>query len=213
MIQYFSVLVGKGEVINLSLVLVGRVYQSWPVWGDICAAAQILWTVCSSHTKICSLSTLRKYFLLQFGCIKSVLGRVRNCVGKQALCCEMVALSYISLTIAMQISCLVYTVILHVPLWLQVCCTVSDQSYPTKEIPYRIIHRLVVTVFIKSCPCTAFVWYLLHAVTPLSQNISSILTHRSYILSLIHVWLYNGSQMEVMVLEVMARNVGLDYLS
>ena len=48
----------------------------------------------------------------------------------------------VSLTIAMQISCFVYTVILHVPLWLQVCCTVSTQNCPTKGIPQSIIHRL-----------------------------------------------------------------------
>ena len=64
---------------------------------------------------------------------------------------------------------LVYTVILHVPLWLQVCCTESGQSYPTSI-------------------CTAFVWHLLCVVTPLSQDISTILTYSSYILFLIHSW-------------------------
>ena len=77
--------------------------------------------------------------------IKSGLRRVRNCVGEQVVCLEIVASSYVFiLTIAMQI---VYTVILHVALWLQVCCTVSGQSCPTKGIPYSIIHRPVATQF------------------------------------------------------------------
>ena len=53
----------------------------------------------------------------------------------------------VSLTIVIHILCFVYTVILHVPLWLQVCCTVSGQSYPTMGIPYSIIYRLVATRF------------------------------------------------------------------
>ena len=75
--------------------------------------------------------------------IESVLGRIRNCVG------EMVASSYVHQPnhIAMQFSCFVYTVILHVPLWLQMCCTVSGPSYSTKGEPYSIIHRLVGTQF------------------------------------------------------------------
>ena len=72
---------------------------------------------------------------------------------------------------AMHISCFIYTTILHVPLWLQVSCTVSHQSCPTKGVLYSIIHRTVATQFsIKSCTCTAFVWYLLCAVTPPSHN-------------------------------------------
>ena len=72
--------------------------------------------------------------------IKSGLRRVRNCVGELALRFETERHStYVSLTIAMQFSCLVYTVILHVPLWLQVCCTESGQSYPTKGVTYRIV--------------------------------------------------------------------------
>ena len=42
------------------------------------------------------------------------------------------------------------------------------------------------TVFIKSCICTALVWYLLPAVMPPSHNIGTILTHMSYLLFLIH---------------------------
>ena len=71
----------------------------------------------------------------------------------------------------MQISCFVYTVIIHVPLWLQVCSTVSGQSYPTKGIPCSITHRLMATV-------------------SLSQNISAILTYTTYVLFLIHSWWY-----------------------
>ena len=85
--------------------------------------------------------------------IESGLRRVRNCVGKLALRFEMVY-SYghstcVSLTVAIHISCLVYsdptraivvTGVLH-------CVTVSGQSYPTKGLPYSIIHRLVATPF------------------------------------------------------------------
>ena len=39
------------------------------------------------------------------------------------------------------------------------------------------------TVFIESCTCIAFVWYLLHAVMPPSHNISAILTYRRYVYS------------------------------
>ena len=53
----------------------------------------------------------------------------------------MVASSYLhvlvplSLTIAMQNPCFVYTVIIYVAVWLQVCYTVTSQNYPTKGIP------------------------------------------------------------------------------
>ena len=52
-----------------------------------------------------------------------------------------------SLTIAMHNPCFVYTVIIHMAVWLQVCCMVSDQNYSTKGLPCSIIHRLVATQF------------------------------------------------------------------
>ena len=51
------------------------------------------------HTDLASwhLAVLSTYYdaLMLLDNIKSVLGRVRNCVGKQALHCEMVASSYV----------------------------------------------------------------------------------------------------------------------
>ena len=70
---------------------------------------------------------------------KSVLGRVRSCVGEQALRCEMVAPSYMCQPNHVSM-CFVYTVIIHVAVWLQVCCTVSA---PQRDLSYSIIHRLV----------------------------------------------------------------------
>ena len=49
--------------------------------------------------------------------------------------CEMVVLSYVSLTTVVQISCSIYTMILHTVVWLQVCCTVSGQTAPPREYP------------------------------------------------------------------------------
>ena len=55
----------------------------------------------------------------------------------------------------------------------------SGQNYPYPTV-----------VFIGLWPhtksCTAFIWYLLRAVTPPSHYISAILTYRSYIIFLIH---------------------------
>ena len=76
---------------------------------------------------------------------KSVLGRVRNCMGEQALHCEMVASSFVcqlnhSYAESMfrlhsdhTRGCVVAGVLLSV--------------YPTKGLPYSIIHRLVATQF------------------------------------------------------------------
>ena len=102
--------------------------------------------------------------------------------------CELVGSSTV-LTIAIHISRLVYIVILHEPLWLQVCST----ELAAKGLPYIIIHRLVAT-HIKSCMCTAFVSIALCAVTPLSQSISTILTYRSSVLFLITLGLPNAGR-------------------
>ena len=79
---------------------------------------------------------------------KSVLGRVRNCVGEQALCCEMVASSYVHQPYHSYADfmfrlhsdpthAIVVAGVLH--------CVWSE--LPTKGIPYSIIHRLVATQF------------------------------------------------------------------
>ena len=64
----------------------------------------------------------------------------QECIKKSTNCMGELALrsTCVSLTIAMQISCLVYTVILHVPVWLQVCSTVSGRpvrATPPREYP------------------------------------------------------------------------------
>ena len=40
-----------------------------------------------------------------------------------------------------------YTMIIQVAVWLQVCCTVSGQNCPIKGKPCSIIHRLEATQF------------------------------------------------------------------
>ena len=70
--------------------------------------------------------------------LKNGLRRVRNYVGEQALHYEMMASSYVcqpNHKLTMQKPCFVYTVIIHVAVWLQVCYTVTSQNYPTKGIP------------------------------------------------------------------------------
>ena len=63
----------------------------------------------------------------------------------------------ISLTTAMQNPCFIYTVTINVAVWLQVCCTVSGQNYPTKGLPYTVLFiGLWPHSFHKSCTCTAF---------------------------------------------------------
>ena len=55
--------------------------------------------------------------------LKSVLGRVCNCVASDFYAVNWwrhPTYMYVSLTIAMQISCFIYTVILQVHLWFQV---------------------------------------------------------------------------------------------
>ena len=97
------------------------------------------------NTKVQTLGALgwRAHVIASVHTAKSVLGRVRNCVGEQALRCEMVASFYVHQpNHSYADSCFVYIVILHVLLWLQVHCTVSGQSYPTKGLPYCIIHSL-----------------------------------------------------------------------
>ena len=69
--------------------------------------------------------------------------------------------------------------ILHVTLWLQMCCT---RAAPPRECPGVLWPHS----FINSCTCTGFVWYLLRKVTPSSHSISVILTCTSYVLLLIH---------------------------
>ena len=72
-----------------------------------------------------------------------------------------------SLTIAMQNPPFIYTVIIHVAVWLQMCCF---------ELPHINVYPAVLfiacghTVFIKSCTCTAFVWYLLGAMMHHHRN-------------------------------------------
>ena len=55
------------------------------------ASSKVLNQCIAEHEATNSTSHLGKCVCL----IKSVLGRVHNCVSEQALCCEMVALSYV----------------------------------------------------------------------------------------------------------------------
>ena len=104
---------------------------------------------------------------------KSVLGRVYVTAWTSQLY-TLLNGGVILCVPAMQNPCFVY---IHVAMWLQVCCTVSGQNYPTKGLPCSIIHKLVATQFsqnyvlIQAC--------ILRAVTPPSQYISAILTYRS----------------------------------
>ena len=126
---------------------------------------------------------------------KSVLRKVRKCVGELALCFEMVASfyvcqpnhSYADFMFSLHSDLTRATVVAGVlhRVWSELPHQGSTLQYYSLACGH--------TVFMKSCTCTAFVWYLLHAVTPLSQNISKILvlTYRSYVLFLIHSCWYS----------------------
>ena len=126
--------------------------------------------------------------------IYSTKGRVRNCVGKQAVkwwhhptnMCQTNH-NYAESMFRLHI------VIIHMAVWLQVCYTVSGRTTPLiiRDYPVVLFIGLWPHSFIKSCTCTAFVWYLLYwvlcAVMPLSHYINAI-TYRSYVFFLIHSW-------------------------
>ena len=122
-----------------------------------------------------------------FYCGKSVLGRVRNCMGERALCCETMASSYecqpnhtyTDLMFRLHSDCtraIVVAGVLH-SIWSEL----PHQGNTLKYYSLACGH-----VVIKSYTCTAFVWYLLHAMMPPSHNISAILMYRSNVLFLIH---------------------------
>ena len=93
-----------------------------------------LWKVFMAHKCSCPRNKADQEIYVYIHTVKNGLKRVHNWVSQSYTLKRYIASSYVvSLTIAIHILCFVYTVILHVPLWLQVCCTVSGQSYPTKE--------------------------------------------------------------------------------
>ena len=98
--------------------------------------------------------------------------------------------------------------ILHVPLWLQVCCTVSGQSYPAKEYPtvlfigwwphsfHRIVYLYSICLVSTTC-CDATI-----------TNISVILTYCSYVLFLIHSWYNYQCSLDIAVVSLYSTCIG-----
>ena len=84
----------------------------------------------------------------------------------------------VSLTIAMQISCFVYSVILQVALWLQECFTCLELSHQREYLQLVLFISLWPRSFYGTCKAFDNVCYqiLLFCGTAISQN-SATLTY------------------------------------
>jgi hypothetical protein len=133
--------------------------------------------------------------LIVYNYSKSVLGRVGNCVGEQALCCEVVASSYMCLPNHSYADSIFRLHSDHTCGCVVAGCaaqclvrTTPPRDYPTVVFiglwPHSF-HKIM--YFYSVCLVST-----IRAMTPPSQNVSAILTYRGYVRTLPNTLLINS---------------------